>query len=478
MIKNWSVLSFSNIVQQIIGFFVLVRITRFLDTGAFGVYVVVFTIIGVGQVFALLGLRQIVIREIARDEKYLINNWLKIVVILFCSHIITAAVTTYYLIYFENISELILIIQTIVLLFLATSWNYFETLSFGKQDMQFPAYTGIVGSLLLIIILYIIPSRLIIITTVLNIYILSQFLRTLILFYLQVRTNYYSFDNLFNNFSSMKQLLLKSMPIYGTALLTIPITQLPILFLNFFSGKEEVAYFGLGFRLTMPLTIVSQTLINSIYPVLSKEFVSDKDKFSLTTRNYFILIILFGTIISVGISLFSKEIFIVLFGAKYENSAIPFIFQIFYSIIFTILVYNGALLSSTNNEKLVFTLAVINSVLIGIGNFWGAHYGAVGLSLSLFVGATVCLAINWVIIEKTKLIDISIFQILIILIGYIIIIFSVLGVLQLAWYLKFVIYLLFVPIQIYVINKIMKYKLIDIYKTFFIKHDWDKASKC
>jgi len=75
--KNTGVLLVSQVVSYAIGFFFIMYTARYLGAAGFGVlsFALVFT--GIFGVFADLGLRQLTVREVARDKslagKYLGN---------------------------------------------------------------------------------------------------------------------------------------------------------------------------------------------------------------------------------------------------------------------------------------------------------------------------------------------------------------------------------------------------------------------
>ena len=64
--KNWSFLLGSSVTQQVVGFIVLLRITRAFSPFEYGSYVYVIMAVNIAQSISSLGLRQIIVREVAR----------------------------------------------------------------------------------------------------------------------------------------------------------------------------------------------------------------------------------------------------------------------------------------------------------------------------------------------------------------------------------------------------------------------------
>jgi O-antigen/teichoic acid export membrane protein len=441
-LKNWSLLTISSFIQQALQFFVLVKIARVLEPTGYGIYTIILTTVGIGQVISSLGLRQIIIREIARFEDTTKNVAIKSFSISLSAFLFTSVFLVLYLYYFERFNGTLILVLGVVLLLTQVIWNIAEAFSFGKQEMQYSASIGLIGTLIWFLIIFIIPSKSLNLDSVIGFYVLVQLIRALAFVFIEWRNKYFFQYHSPSKLISCKELLSQSLPLYGTSLLSIPITQLPILLLGIFSGKAEVAYYGIGNRLIVPLGMVSGHL-------LTKDFISDKETFYRNGRRFFLSIFIIGLFLSVSVSLFGKEIVHILFGSKYEAAINPFSIQMLAALNFIMLNYIGTIFLATNKERLMVKLSVFNGIVIGTANFLGAHYGADGLALSTFCSLIVGFSFHWYYINKYKLIRIGLSEFLILWTAYVVMSFVTLYFLNfyLGW--KILIFLMIFSLMIF-----------------------------
>jgi O-antigen/teichoic acid export membrane protein len=410
-LKNWSILTVSNILQQGMGFLVLIRITRLLGPQNFGEYTIILTVTSIAQIVATLGLRQIVIREIARNEKLIRQIAIKIFKYLGLAFIMTAFLIDTYLKFIEKL-DVILVIFAIIVLLSQILWNFLEAFSFGRQEMQYSAIIGLIGSVLWIMTIYIIPFANFTLLLVMALFVCYQIFQAVAFLFIEWKNNYFKVSK--ENFNKVNpiELLKQSMAPYGTILLTLPITQIPILLLGTFSGKAAVAYYGIGNKLIVPITVVATNLLSAIYPILSKDFATNKDLFQKNGRRFFWGISLLGLLVTISLSLFSSEIVPLLFGDKYIPAIYSFAIQVMVALNLILHSYLGTIFLSTNNERLMVKLSVFNALIIGSINFVGAHYGSTGLAFSTWCGLIIGFSFHWYFINKYQLIKIQIFNII------------------------------------------------------------------
>ena len=452
-LKNWSLLTVSSFIQQALGFFVLVKIARVLEPAIYGDYTLILTAIGIAQVVSSLGLRQIIIREIARFEDTTKNVAKKSFTLTLIAFIVTSISLIFYLLNVEKYNGGLIILFAIILLLSQVIWNIAEAFSFGKQEMQYSAIIGLAGTIIWFLIIFITPGKLLNLNLIILLLVIVQLIRSLTIVFWEWRNKYFNQILSPSRLIGSKELFMQSLPLYGSSLLSIPITQLPIIFLGNFSGRAEVGYYGLGNRLIVPLSIVSAHLLNAIYPILSKDFISDKKSFYTNCRRFFLAIFIIGLLVSCSVSLFGKEIVSILFGLKYEPAIKPFSIQALTALNFIMHSFLGTIFLATDKEKLMVKLSVFNGVFIGIANFWGAHYGAEGLALSTFCSLIVGFSFHWFFINKYKLIQIN--PSVIILLGGAYILMSAFTVYFLGFYVlwRIIIFLIFfVVISVYIVK--------------------------
>lgn len=133
LLFNWSILTISNLIYQILIFAVLLKIAKILEPAQFGLFTIITTAVTIAQIFTSLGLQKVITREVSRET----SSISKIAVISITPTLIAFAICTFilliYLINIENISSLDILFFAGILLFGLTVWNYAEPLAFGIQ---------------------------------------------------------------------------------------------------------------------------------------------------------------------------------------------------------------------------------------------------------------------------------------------------------------------------------------------------------
>ncbi|MCX6149589.1 MAG: oligosaccharide flippase family protein [Ignavibacteriales bacterium] len=399
-VKNWSILTLSNFLYQGFLFFSFVRIARGLKPELYGKFTIIITAVAIAQVFTSLGLQKIVIREIARENSiisYIAKISIKPILIATC---ISAVILSIYLFQFEKINDLILLSLSLVLLLALTIWNYAEPIAFGIQQMNISAYLNVISSLVFVIVLFIIPTNSYTIIIVTIVYVLIFFLRALIYLFVEWKKNYFSVKNQSVEVIDLKTLLNQSLPYWGTNLLAIPTLQLPILFLGQFSGQQEVGYYGICTKLSMPLTLIANNLLIAVYPVLAKYYVENKSTFLDRTKKIFIFLTVTGIIFTLALGLFSKEIVAIFLGKQYELARPAFSIQVWVTLNLILHSFIATIFLATDKEKILVKLSVFNSVVIGLAGYIGSYYGAVGLSIGAWFGLLVGFSFHWYFVIK------------------------------------------------------------------------------
>lgn len=399
--KNWSLLTLSNIVYQGLFFLSFVKIARLFKPELFGIFTVIITSTQMAQIFSSLGLQKITIREIARDygKQYIVAKLTLLPTIL--SSLISAALLIVYLLVFENIHESFILIASSVIFISLMVWNYAEPLAFGKQQMKISANGNIISSCIFTAMIFLIPSAYLNFYSVLAIYGGVFLFRSLVYIIFEWKEGYFRKtggdpqDGI-----TVKYLLGKSLAFYGTTLLSIPIVQLPILFLSQFSGEKEVGYFGIINKLSMPLSLVANNLFTALYPVLAKYFVDDEKAFREKTIKMFYLLSISGIVLSAFLGFFSKEVVGIVLGGLYLPAVKTFSIQVWATLLIIQSTFIGTIFLAMDEEKLMVKLSILNSALIGTACYLGAYYGAFGLSLSMWGSLVLGFIPHWYFMSK------------------------------------------------------------------------------
>lgn len=379
------------------------------------------------QYIGALGVQKIVIREISRDNSLLNVISRRLWKPLSLSFLGASALLLFYLIFYENETNTNIAGLAILYLLGFVLWNYAEPLAFGLQYMKLSAYLNATSAVVFFFFIMFLPRDYFNLELVLAVFIGFHFLKSLYYLIHLFRIGYFkSGAAVDSNSFSIKKLLRNSWPIFFTTLLTIPLTQLPIIFLSINNSKEEVGFFGVSAKMSLPLSLIANNLITAVYPILTRYSTTDKKVFGNHVSNLISIYFVAGVILTALFSFFSFEIVLIFLGETYLP-AVPTLSMQAWIAFFSILnMIIGTVILAADKERLLIKLSIINSLLIGTANYLGSFSGAEITSLYAWIGYIGSLIFNFYFffkiielrITNTKITQIVIFVILISFLGY------------------------------------------------------------
>lgn len=86
--------------------------------------------------------------------------------------------------------------------------------------------------------------------------------------------------------------------------------------------NEVVGWYNAAYRLIMILLFIPSIINITIFPVMSRFYVSSKDSLRFAYETYFRYMVMIGIPIGFGTTLLADRIILLIFGAEYENSII------------------------------------------------------------------------------------------------------------------------------------------------------------
>lgn len=401
IIRNWSLLTISSFVQTVLNFVCVVRIARVLGPEDFGQYTYLLAAATIAQIFAALSLRNVSIREIVRTPAafpMVARESSKAVAV---ATFVSGVGLVLFLAMWSNTQTPLLLMLIFVFVISQSIWSITETLAFSRSQMQVSAVLFIVSSVLWLLLIYGVPAELLTLETVFGSFVAVQMLRSLMYLWWEWRAAYFIPSPDACSYSiTAKGLLRQSLPILGSALLAVPISLLPVMFLAAYSGMNQVGFYGIANRLTQPLYLISGALFSAIYPSLSANWVQRPDLFRSNALKLLLTLAGAGIGVVAVISCLSKEVVALLFGVKYLPAVIVLSLQVWVVLNWIMHNYLGSLFIAANRERTMVQLSLVNALIIGSAAYAGAHYGAIGLSFALWVAGLVGFTIHWIVLKQ------------------------------------------------------------------------------
>lgn len=424
IIKNFSILTGTNILIQVLSIFSSIRLARQLQPLGYGVFNLIALQASIFSIVACYGLRLVIIRHIARNN----NDARKVFVLSSHIRLVTTAIALILMFFYnlafghESLSTL-LVLAVMGLILFQTSWDTIESIFFGFEKMETSGIINLIFTLIWIAEIYIIPNSYFNVEVLSLTFVLNQGLKSLFYYFWMRRSILNKMPSTtFTNYSEHVDFIKQSNFFFVLAIFSSIQNQMPILLLQFNSTVDQIGLFNLGNRILGPLQMMLNLLLVALFPMLSRLATEDKPLFAKRVKSLMNIIILSGILGSVFFALFSNDVVYLLYGEAYKTSARVILIQCWFTVLFAIFCTIGSVLSALDKQKLLSRLSIIYATTAFPIFYVGTKYGAIGLAWAFVIAAFVNMTYHWVIFRNLIDQNISIL--------YSISIFSIIGILS------------------------------------------------
>jgi len=314
--KNTGYLFVSGIISKILFLIQVIFIARYLGTPGFGKYAFVFAF---GSLFFILsnpGLVDLATREISRNKsktgKYLGNLlFIKLCLCLVASLLMITAINL------MNVSqELKVGIYLICLIFSidAFLWIFYSAFR-AYEKMLYEALSLLIHNIIIVgFALYFLIRG-------------YGFIHLIYAFTIGkivglIITSYFGYKLLPKpilkiDLKLWKYLMIKSIPFLMICFFSSIIYRIDLVMLQFFKGETIVGLYGAADTIIKNLIIFPSVFIVSVYPLLSKYYIKDKEKLCCLYKKSFLYLFLFSLFIVICCFIFGKFIILLMFGKEF-----------------------------------------------------------------------------------------------------------------------------------------------------------------
>ncbi|MFD2203301.1 oligosaccharide flippase family protein [Shivajiella indica] len=397
--KNFSYLTIGNAVSQVLSLVTVLKITHFFTPDDYGLFTFITTQGLLLLALSELGIKQIIIRAIARDPERTSDLIINGSILRFLS---VTGLTLIYLLYNHFFGTLDAF-QVILVGACAMShafWNMLEYAFLGHQKMLFPSLLKIAYSILWFTSIFILPQAYFSVNNLIYIFILLNGVQGVGFVFL-IKKNNLLIGPTSNFFKSTKAILIESWPYFSVMLVMIPIQSFHNIYLELNSTVDEIGFFNLARRLLAPVQMVLDYALIAAFPSLSALWISDKKKFYSIISNGFQYFMLVGLALTFLFTLFVEEIVILLFSEAYLPSVTVTQMQVWFTFLMAVNRTISIVFGAINEEKLLFKLSIINAVISIPMLYYGSQFGAYGLSVGYVLSFAILEIYLWIIFTKT-----------------------------------------------------------------------------
>ena len=317
---NTGWLFFERIVEMAVTFLVGVYVARYLGPANFGLLSYSVSFVGLFAGIATLGLDNIVVRELVKDEKKrdeLLGTTfiLKVIGAILAIGILTIAIRFTNNDDFTNLLIFIIVIGTIFQSFNVIDF-YFQSKVLSKYTVYAQIFSTIVGSIIKLLLIYY-NMGLIYFTmvTLLQSIILAS---GLMVMYVRQKSSLFKWRI---NFDLTKRLLNDSWPlIFSGIAISIYMKIDQVMIKNMLDAKA-VGNYAVAVRLSEVWYFIPMAITNSLFPaIINAKKISEKLYYERLQKLYDLMVWL-AMGIALPIMLLSNNIINILFGIQYQEAA-------------------------------------------------------------------------------------------------------------------------------------------------------------
>src|ERR1035437_89648 len=402
IIKNFSILTGTNISIQFLSVLSSIRVARLLQPQGYGLFNLMIVQASLFSVIATFGLSLVIIRYVARNKSdskniFHISNKIRLV-----STLLAVLSLLIYNIFINkaSITPLFLFLLSTYIIF-QSFWDSIQSIAFGNERMEASGYINLIFTGLWVISVYVIPKINFNIEILLTIYVFSQIIKTIsYYFWLNKKIFRKEHSSIYNADINIKSIIRQSNYHFILAIFTALQNQVPILLLNQTSKLDQVGIFNLGNRILSPMQMALGMALTSLYTSLSRLAFTNKELFTERIKNLMNFLVIIGVWGCICFTLFSKEVVLLLYGKAYLDSAKVILIQCWFTMLYSIFCTIGMVLSSYDKQRTLAILSIIYSILALPIFYMGAKYGAIGLAWAFVIAAYINMTYHWIVFKN------------------------------------------------------------------------------
>ena len=320
--KNTSWLFAEKILRMVVGLLVGVWVARYLGPDKFGLLSYAHSFVGLFTIFATLGLDEVVVRELVKDESRrdsLVGTtfWLK----LFGAFLVLLVLA--FAINFTSND-----VDTHILVFIIASATIFQSFNIvdfyfqSKILSKFVAYANFISlfiSTIVKIALILSHASLLAFAWVI---LFDSFVLACGFIYFFLKHSTFRIKYLIFYKSTAIDLLKDSWPLIfsgGVLMIQARIDQVMI---KEMLGSLEVGYYSVAMRLIEAAAFIPMLLKSSLYPSIQSAKIQSKALYQDRLLNFYRLNFLFFLVLAIPIFIFAEPIIVLLFGIEYQPAGV------------------------------------------------------------------------------------------------------------------------------------------------------------
>lgn len=391
VVKNVSVFLAAQVITCLLSFFFFIYVARYLGAADFGIISFALALAAIVSIFTDLGLMQLIVREVARDkslvERYL-GNVAGIKIILF-------AISLIGLILFVNIvgypAETKKVVYLIILsVFFGAFAQIFYAIFQAYERIEFESLGRILSSALLLGALLVVASAgKLTVLTIASLYSLASAVvlgYAFIIFLWKFAKPKIKVGWKFWNVIVRESLSFGLVGVFGTLLHWIDTVMLSIM-----KDDAAVGWYGVAYRIFFVLLFIPSAFDVTIFPAMSRFFISSRDSLKIICEKYFKYMSIIGIPIGIGGMLLADKIIFLLFGREYIPSIIAFKILVWSAVLVFLGTPFSTLLNSINRQ-------LVLAKIVGVSTVFNILLNLILIPKYSYIGASIATVVSMLLI--------------------------------------------------------------------------------
>ena len=369
IVKNISFTGISQIIITILGFVLIIYLARYLGEADFGQYNFALYFTSLFIPLADLGISQFMIRELARDkgifDKFIVNA-LIIKVPLSIITLLLIGLFTYIMGYPQNVINLVYLfgIYTIFSSFVLTFKSIFQ----AYEKLEYTSLLVIIEKLVLIPLVLITVLIGLTLTKVAFAYIISIVVTFVFGIYLLAKK--IKKPKIKLDFKVWRIFLENALPFGLNSLFTVSFVRFDTVLLSYLKNDVAVGIYNAAYAPLLALTSAFGTMIvYSVYPVMSKYFISSEDSLKTSTVLTCKYMAILSLPIAVGCFVIPEKFISLFYGNQYQGAIIAFQILALFIPLRLISSITGTFLTSSNKQGLrsfTYLIGLLSNIILNI----------------------------------------------------------------------------------------------------------------
>lgn len=381
--KNTLFLLFSRFITSIVGFVLLIYITRYLGEVDFGKYSFAMSFTALFEIFADIGISQLIVRELSRNKdlisEYIINiTALKLLFSIFMLFLVILVINI--LNYPEDTKYIVYVfgIYTILISFM----NMFMAIFQAFEKMEYIAVADTIERVALLAITYFIFSRGYGLIELSYVYVAAGMIgATICVIIILVK---FPKPKLRINGLICRKITYSSIPFGINILFGIIFFKIDSIMLSMIKGDAAVGIYSAAYNPLLSLTgLISGIIVTGVYPVMSRYFISSKENLKTLIIYFSKYTAIIGFPISVGCFILAKQFIHLFYVNQYSDSVIAFQILALFIPIRLVSSLTATVLTSINKQKLRMVCTFVSCLMnIALNIVLIPYLSYVGTSIS------------------------------------------------------------------------------------------------